>query len=182
MKPLFMLALSFLAFNAFGQTRRIKIAHLENGICKIDADTVTLKKLWLGKCGFEGVDYTKIEVLKKQTFGEKKEDFYMLIAYDPSKDLKTSRYLFKINDNFYFRPSKGTDNNDLFLALFLPVWVIMPSASPKCFIWIILISGEVSKNWNVVRITTAPLRAVLFLSRSKLLNLCKVFRLKRQFS
>lgn len=114
MKPLFMLALSFSAFTAFGQTQKMKIAHLENGIYKIDADTVALKKLWVEKSGFEGVNYTKMEVLKKQTFGEKKEDFYMLIAYDPAKDLKTCRYLFKINDNFYFRPSKGTDTNDLF--------------------------------------------------------------------
>ena len=114
MKPLLTLSLSFFAFTAFGQTQKIKIAHLENGICKIDADTLALKKLWVERSGVEGVNYTKMEVLKKQTFGEKREDFYMLIAYDPAKDLKTCRYLFKINDNFYFRPAKGIDNNDLF--------------------------------------------------------------------
>lgn len=102
MKPLLIFLCSFFVVTVFSQSKKMKVAHLENGVYQFDIDTTIIKNEWVKRTGTTNVTYQKIEVLKRQTFGEKKEDFYMLIAYDKAKDLKTCRYLIRINDSFYF--------------------------------------------------------------------------------
>lgn len=102
MKTLFIFLCSFFVLTAFSQSKKMKVAHFENGVYTFDIDTTSIKNEWAGRTQTTGVKYQKIEILKRQTFGEKKEDFYMLIAYDRTKDLKTCRYLMRQNDDFYF--------------------------------------------------------------------------------
>lgn len=115
MKKLLTLFLFLTTLLVSGQNGRQKIAHLENGVYVFNADTTAIKNEWAKRTETTGVHYQKIEILRRKTFEEKQEDFYMLIAYDKTKDLKTCRYLIRINDNFYFRSyAKDVSSNDIF--------------------------------------------------------------------
>lgn len=62
----------------------------------------------------------RIEIIKSTTVGDRRDDFYMLIAYDKSLNLKSTHWLVRDNDAFYFFENKSLEEvpNEIFFGTF----------------------------------------------------------------
>lgn len=125
MKVQTFLLLLFMIFSGivFGQKSNLaeKIGYIENNHYIITVDTLKLKEYWEQITGVADTELTNMEIRKTLTLGDREEDFYMLIAYDKSKKLKMSRYLFKQDNDLYFYTvdlSKDVSDNEMFFCYY----------------------------------------------------------------
>ena len=79
-----------------------KIATVQGDKFVFVADTIALKKHFERIINMPEVKLEKIEVLKRKTFGDREEDYYMVVAYDHSMALKTTRWLVNHEGSLYY--------------------------------------------------------------------------------
>lgn len=95
-----------------------KFAELRNDTYNITTDSISFKaklvELFDTK---KQVSIDKIEIVKQQTLGDNKSDFYYILAHDLTKDIRIARYLVRINDFFYI--NNNIKSEDLFEQTYL---------------------------------------------------------------
>lgn len=98
-----------------------KIAEIKGDRFVFVADTVALKKHFERIINMPEVKLQKIEVLKRKTFGDREEDYYMLVAYDHSMELKTTRWLVNHEGGLYYYHcdfNKEVSDDEIFYVTF----------------------------------------------------------------
>ena len=83
-----------------------KVAQIQGDKIIFVADTTMLKDHFESVIEMPEVELKKIEILKRHTFGDKKEDYHMLIAYDQNLKLKVAHWLVENEGGLYFFENK----------------------------------------------------------------------------
>lgn len=116
-----LLSLALQSSKADAQIVGEKIGYVKGQDFIFAADTVKLKQSLEKIINMERVKLDKIEIKKDITIGDRKEDYYMLIAYDYSKDLKIARWLVNREGAlFYYNADLEGDitDNDIFYSTY----------------------------------------------------------------
>lgn len=114
---------------------------MKNGKFIFTTDTIALKNSFTNIIEMTDVKLEKIEILKDKTFGEKQEDFYMVIAYDRHKELKIARWLVKDRDSlFYYKPIKLEEITDE--EIFYRSYYVCHGSNDDCFPHVAYIDGQ----------------------------------------
>ena len=109
-----------------------KIATVQGDKFVFVADTITLKRDFERIINMPEVKLEKIEVLKRKTFGDREEDYYMLIAYDHSMALKTTRWLVNHEGSLYYYHcdfDEETTDDEIFYVTFFTCY----GSKTNCF-------------------------------------------------
>jgi len=118
--PFIILLSSLFSVTIQAQLTGRKIAHIDGNHFVFEADTLELKQSLEKIINMKAVKLDRIEIRKDVTFGDRQEDYYMLIAFDYSKSLKTVRWLANRDGSLYFTALEESDmtDDDIFYATY----------------------------------------------------------------
>lgn len=94
-----------------------KFAELKNGKYDILIDTISFKENLIALFDSKDVTIDKIQIVKQQTLGDIKKDFYYILANDFKKKIKITRYLVYEKDVLFINDSISSE--DVFEQTFL---------------------------------------------------------------
>ena len=100
------------------------------------------------------VKLDKIEVIKDKTIGDRKEDYYMVVAHDFSQNLTVSRWLLKQDDGlYYYKNNTGEETDD---SVFFRTYYACYGSKTNCFPKVAYIHGGYSWGGNSVLMACNP--------------------------
>lgn len=109
-----------------------KIGYIKNGQYTVTLDTISYKAFLENEIlDIPGANLKNFEILKSQTVGDYKEEYYMLIAYDNDLNLKSTRWLIKENDNLHFFENKT--GRDIPNQIFYNTYYTCYGSESNCF-------------------------------------------------
>lgn len=109
-----------------------KIGYIIDNSYRFSIDTIALKKEWqdILQSVKPETTFDKIEIRKDITLGTSNKEYYMVVAYDYSQNLKSARWLVNKRNTLYFF---GNTNNNVDNEIFYRTYYTLYGSDTDCF-------------------------------------------------
>jgi len=116
-----------------------KIGYISNNTHQLSIDTISFKLQWQSIINLPGVKLETIKIVDGITNGDVKQKYYMVIASDKSKNLKSARWLVREGDSLYlFKNNRLTVPNEVFYRTYFTVY----GSDKNCYPQVALMGGN----------------------------------------